>query len=211
MRAIAASLASAACMALAGCQTVDGGGYGTTAFGGGGQPPTYGQRQPRLPEGANDAVRMAVRLGELEGMVQRLQAQVDGISEASPQVPDHVLKQLDQARRDATAARSENDALKRELAALKAEQQQFRKSMDELPGRISKAVAANAPAQTAATTTRTTQQSATVGYEHIVEAGQTLSDIALAYKVKPDAIARENKLKNPNAIFVGQKLFIPRQ
>jgi len=47
------------------------------------------------------------------------------------------------------------------------------------------------------------------GYEHVVEAGQTLSDIALAYKVTVQAIVRANNLPNENNIVVGQKLFIP--
>jgi LysM repeat protein len=47
------------------------------------------------------------------------------------------------------------------------------------------------------------------GVEHPVEKGQTLSEIAAAYKVSVDAIVKANNLKNPNAIRVGQKLFIP--
>lgn len=47
------------------------------------------------------------------------------------------------------------------------------------------------------------------GYEHVVETGQTLSDIALAYKVNVKAIVQANNLPNANDITVGQKLFIP--
>ena len=47
------------------------------------------------------------------------------------------------------------------------------------------------------------------GYEHIVKSGQTLSEIAAVYKVKVKVIVRENGLKNPDDIKVGQKLFIP--
>lgn len=47
------------------------------------------------------------------------------------------------------------------------------------------------------------------GYEHTVKAGETLSAIAKTYKVSMDAILKANKLKNANAIRIGQKLFIP--
>jgi predicted nucleic acid-binding Zn-ribbon protein len=47
------------------------------------------------------------------------------------------------------------------------------------------------------------------GYEHTVEPGQTLSQIAAAYNVRVDAIVRANNLGNANAIRVGQVLFIP--
>lgn len=47
------------------------------------------------------------------------------------------------------------------------------------------------------------------GYEHVVKAGETLTDIAKAYKANVDAIIKANSLKNANSIRVGQKLFIP--
>ncbi|MFA5688815.1 MAG: LysM peptidoglycan-binding domain-containing protein [Kiritimatiellales bacterium] len=47
------------------------------------------------------------------------------------------------------------------------------------------------------------------GYEHIVRPGETLSTIAKAYTVTTQAIIDANKIKNPNVLSVGQKLFIP--
>lgn len=47
------------------------------------------------------------------------------------------------------------------------------------------------------------------GYEHEVKPGQTLSEIAAVYGVRAQAIIEANQLTNPNAIRVGQKLFIP--
>ena len=47
------------------------------------------------------------------------------------------------------------------------------------------------------------------GYEHTVDTGQTLSEIARAYGVTMQAIIRENDLQNPDSLRVGQKLFIP--
>lgn len=47
------------------------------------------------------------------------------------------------------------------------------------------------------------------GYEHIVQQGETLSTIAKAYNVTTKAIIEANKIKNPNRLSIGQKLFIP--
>ena len=46
------------------------------------------------------------------------------------------------------------------------------------------------------------------GREHIVEAGHTLSAIAIAYGASVKEIKRANNLSSDN-IYVGQKLFIP--
>lgn len=47
------------------------------------------------------------------------------------------------------------------------------------------------------------------GYEHIVQPGETLSEIAAVYHVKVNAIVKANNLKDPDSIREGQKLFIP--
>ena len=45
---------------------------------------------------------------------------------------------------------------------------------------------------------------------HTVRAGETLSTIAARYGTSIDAIARANDIRNPNFIFAGQHLSIPR-
>lgn len=47
------------------------------------------------------------------------------------------------------------------------------------------------------------------GYEHTVQSGESLSAIASAYGVSMQAIVKENNLKNPDRLRVGQTLFIP--
>jgi LysM repeat protein len=52
--------------------------------------------------------------------------------------------------------------------------------------------------------------SSTVGQRvHVVQEGETLSEIARMYGVTTDALAQANGLDNPNAIRVGQALVIP--
>src|SRR5690606_14909226 len=45
---------------------------------------------------------------------------------------------------------------------------------------------------------------------HNVQPGDNLSRISLIYRVSVDAIMRANNIRNPNLIFVGQRLVIPR-
>ena len=47
-------------------------------------------------------------------------------------------------------------------------------------------------------------------YEHVVEAGQTISEIAQAYKVSQREIMDVNNIKDASRIRVGQKLYIPK-
>jgi LysM repeat protein len=47
------------------------------------------------------------------------------------------------------------------------------------------------------------------GWEHVVEAGQTLSAIAVAYGTTTQSILKANNLQNADSIRVGQKLFVP--
>jgi LysM repeat protein len=56
----------------------------------------------------------------------------------------------------------------------------------------------------------TSPPSSTVGQRiHVVQQGETLSEIAAMYGVTADEIAQANGLDNPNAISVGQALVIP--
>jgi LysM repeat protein len=52
--------------------------------------------------------------------------------------------------------------------------------------------------------------SSAYGIEHTVRPGETLWGIANAYKVTSKAIIQANQLKNPDALQVGQKIFIPQ-
>jgi murein DD-endopeptidase MepM/ murein hydrolase activator NlpD len=44
---------------------------------------------------------------------------------------------------------------------------------------------------------------------HVVKAGENLFRIGKAYDISVDELAKANRLKDPNQIFVGQKMFIP--
>ncbi len=193
---------TAGLLLTSGCETLGGGG----TYAGGG--PRGGQ--PARPDPRTEAARTASRVEQLDGLVQRLQRQVDGLSESQPQVMLQAEQQLAQSRQEQRALREEIDTLRRELNSLRAEQQQFRQAIDDLPTRVSRAVAAATPPAPAPTPARRASTQSAVGYEHVVEAGQTLSEIARAYGVRMDAIAEANNLRDPAMIRVGQTLFIPK-
>lgn len=78
--------------------------------------------------------------------------------------------------------------------------------IDSLSGKISQVMASSRPKSTPTSSKRA---SSGEGYEHVVEAGQSLSAIASAYGVTANDIIAANDLKNPNQLRVGQKLFVP--
>lgn len=49
------------------------------------------------------------------------------------------------------------------------------------------------------------------GKSHIVSGGETLSSISRQYKIGLDRLISENKILDPNALQIGQKIFIPPQ
>ncbi len=174
----------------------------------GARPTAFGPYGPDRPDPQFEAARTVTRLEQTEAAVRRLQSQVDGLTESQHQGVAQAEARLLQSRKEAQELRTELDALKREIAVLRAEQQQVRSAVDDLPTRVSRAVAAARPPSPPPP--KRGAGTAAVGYEHEVEPGQTLSEIARAYGVRMEAIVKENNLKDAGAIRAGQKLFIPR-
>ena len=168
---------------------------------------TYGANQSEFETSLREDMRM------LQEENQRLRGRVEGFD-----------LQLEQVQRSVDALRSapggpslsDVQALQQRIAALEgqlrtldaARERDRQEIINTLSGKISQMVAPPArprPA-TPSPTRRTGPQE---GYEHVVESGQTLSAIAAAYNVSPKSIIDANNLTNPNALRVGQKLFIP--
>lgn len=103
-------------------------------------------------------------------------------------------------------------AIKRDIAMIRAERETLKKEItDDLVARIDKVVSRagastppNKPSPTSTNATRTR-----TGYNHTVEKGQTLSEIARGYGKTLDVIMKANNLKTINTIRPGQVLFIP--
>jgi LysM repeat protein len=159
----------------------------------------YSERQ-------EEADRQASDLAELRQAVRGLKEQTAAITAAQ----EDVYRQIDRLRGDASAGdpalRQRIEALERSVQALddaRATDRQY--IIDDLTKKlsgISRSMQSAAPPPPSSGPTQ--------GYEHVVAAGETLSQIAAAYKVTSAAIIKANNLANPNSLRVGQKLFIPR-
>ena len=113
------------------------------------------------------------------------------------------LNRIEQQLVDQQAARArEQDALLLKVS------DQVNKSMREyLSGNPPPARSA-APAAAAAAP-RGKTPSVERGWEHVVEPGQTLSAIAIAYGTTTQSILKANNMQNADSIRAGQKIFVP--
>ena len=174
---------------------------------------------------ANETPRENARADLLLQQVERLAGQVDALRQDYAQLEQRVTQAEQQQRavttlqnenaklRDETKTlRDETKALRDELAQVKADRETLRKQItDDLSVRITAAIeksnAKPAPQGNAPKNTRADGKE--TGREHIVEAGQTLSEIATAYKTQRDVLIKANNIKNPDSLRIGQKIFIP--
>ncbi len=126
---------------------------------------------------------------ELDLRLQRMESRVNSASSA---------EEIAALKRDIALLRSERDTLKKEIT-------------DDLVARIDKVVSRSGASTTAVKTptASTTSSRAKTGYNHTVEKGQTLSEIARGYGKSLDVIMKANNLKTANTIRPGQVLFIP--
>lgn len=113
------------------------------------------------------------------------------------------LNRIEQQLVDQQAARArEQDALLLKVS------DQVNKSMREYLSGNPPPTRSASPAA-AATPARGKAPPVERGWEHVVESGQTLSAIAVAYGTTTQSILKANNLQNADSIRVGQKLFVP--
>lgn len=174
---------------------------------------TDGAGQPSATELALQQDLMALQeenrrlKGQLEGMeleIDRLARAVDALR-AAPAGPSTA---------DIQALQQRMGALEAQLRNIDAARERDRKEIiDTLTARISQLLASQTATRprtaSAPTPSAVRRGGAQEGYEHVVEAGQSLSAIAAAYGVSVREIVEANNLSNPNSLRVGQKLFIP--
>jgi len=153
-------------------------------------------------ERAQEEMEQRVTVENLQVEMTQLRQEVRDAAAAQQQI----FKEIDTLRADMSRRQSELNArvesLSRSASATAAQQQQIRDEVvSDLSKRMANMMKPAAPARQA--------RRAETGYEHVVQTGETLSAIAAAYRVTPQAIVQANSLTNPNSLRVGQKLFIP--
>lgn len=153
-----------------------------------------------LEQQRRQSMREQSEMQRLQLEVDRLQARVEALEVAK----DDTYSHMENLRQDAAAERSEMTGriaeTERVLKVLDAARETDRQLViDSLTKKISGLMQSHA----------VPPSRAMAGYEHVVQKGETLSEVATAYKVTVNAIIKANNLKNPDAIRVGQTLFIP--
>lgn len=144
-------------------------------------------------------------LREIQYTLQSLQSRLDAI-----ELRQTTLSSRISALEKGSQFASKDDlvALRSDLHALRASQSDLREAIvDEISGKMANVMRQQQATQEKNRKAQEAKQKS--GYEHIVEAGQTVSAIAQAYKVSVKSILRANNIKDPTKIRVGQKLFIP--
>jgi len=153
-----------------------------------------------LTESQKRDARDRADLDRLKSEVERLEERIKGTAAAQEEQYSRI-EALDRARNrsDAKIERRLEAAEKQIVAGDRARQADKKEIIDVLSRKFADLMQ------------RQSRRSAPTGrgYEHVVKPGETLSEIADAYDVTVEVIVQGNDLRNPNAIRVGQKLFIP--
>jgi len=147
----------------------------------------------------NEIHRLNARLEATDAELGRLQGEL--MSSQSTQPSMATLSQLQ-------TVKDEVDDLQGQIRAVDTARAKDKKQIyDDLTKKISKMLkSSSSSSYSSRSRPRSGSQS---GIEHEVKAGQTLSQIASAYGVTTRILVEENGLKSADAIYAGQKLFIP--
>lgn len=166
------------------------------------------------------------RITDLESSLVVLRSEIDSINSAIA-IQNQRLADIEASlARESDTHVSDVEAINSELAAIRAAQTKISASVDAIPQNFTKLLSEQESQIMAqvdgkiASVRRSSSSSSSSStsavnyngpcYEHIVEAGQTLSEIAQAYKVSQKEIMEVNNIRDPSLIRIGQKLYIPK-
>lgn len=142
-----------------------------------------------------DMQKLNGRLEGVELQIEQVQRQMDGLRA--------------QAGAPARALESRLNDLEAKLRAVEAAREKDKQELlDRLSAQIAKIVASSGGSG-GARRQNARRAGSDTGYEHTVQSGETLSEIATAYGVSVKTILDNNNMTDPNKLRVGQKLFIP--
>jgi len=201
MRAINSGWAVLGCLLAAGCSS--------PLFEGS----IFDQRGGERQKSELAQIKTSSELTSLE--CQRLSEQIDALNRNQQQI-DSRLRGIEVQLSSGAQTQQDIAALRSELERVRVDRERLRAQITEdLAGKIEKVAARqqqippSAPRPPASAAVANPPAAAGGGYEHKVERGQTLSEIARGYNTTVDRIIKANNIKDPSTIRVGQTLFIP--
>jgi hypothetical protein len=153
----------------------------------------------------NTVAQQQADMEKLQENVQRIQEKINGL-ELEQQNLQRDLGSMKGAPKEDMLVRNRLDTLERQVQSLAAGRDADRK---QIVNQVASIVGASSSGSSGRSSSGRSGSGAQSGYEHVVESGQTLSAIAVAYKVSTSSIKKANSLKS-DTLRVGQKLFIPK-
>ena len=153
--------------------------------------------------------QQAQALRELQYQVQTLAARFDAIEQRQSSLAARIAA-LERGSGDSgLASKDEVAALRSDLAAVRSAQGRLRDEIvEDLSARISAIAKRQEQARAAEARERQAERQRS-GYSHTVEAGQTLSAIALAYKVADVVHPRPIRFSSGAKARAGRPFFVP--
>lgn len=179
--------------------------------------------EPRPYRQELETERMVSQVRQQSDQVgQLLQDQIEALNRSLNRLEGRVMQLERTVAQRQTGYTNEGAALRQnvqqlqdEIKRLRSDQGRLRTEItSDLVSRVEKVVAKQqyappVPSRNGSSGAPVPSTEQSSGYEHKVERGQTLTEIARGYGTTIRAIMDANKIKNPSAIRVGQILFIP--
>ena len=153
----------------------------------------------------NQAIEIQTyQLKSMKAEIAQLKEQVAALDRGQQEIYRKLEQGDSTERAEVRQLKASVAQLEQSLQALEAARGRDRQEIVETLG---KRVADVMKSQTSSS--RSSSSGKERGVEHTVQAGQTISEIATAYKVSAAKIMKANNISNPTSLRVGQKLFIP--
>ena len=159
----------------------------------------YSQSQTDEARATQDTMHMKRKVNEYDDRIKDNKVLVDRLHNRCDELQQKLEREVRQRDKSISDLKSEVSALRAERKAM----------LDGMYKNLSTELSAKMATVMKAYASQASVQTSQSGRLHRVEAGQTLSEIARAYKTTVEAIAKANNLKRVNAIREGQELFIP--
>lgn len=153
----------------------------------------------------NTVAQQQADMERLRENVQRIQEKINGL-ELEQQNLQRDIGSMKGAPKEDMVVRNRLETLERQVQSLAAARDADRK---QIVNQVATIVGSSGSGSSGRSSSGRSGGGSQTGVEHVVESGQTLSAIAVAYKVSASSIKKANSMKS-DTLRVGQKLFIPK-